>query len=66
MVNGLHYHRRHVLLQKLTLNMLKAVKVLKFQKNILNNISYALHILVITADVNGLQFTKFSFQFIWH
>ena len=33
---------------------------------ILNAISYAPHILLMTAEVNESQFSKFSFQFIWH
>ena len=33
---------------------------------ILNAISYAPHILLMTAEVNESQFPKFSFQFIWH
>ena len=33
---------------------------------ILNAISYAPHILLMTAKVNESQFPKFSFQFIWH
>ena len=33
---------------------------------ILNAISYAPHILLMTAEVNESQFLKFSFQFIWH
>ena len=33
---------------------------------ILNAISCAAHILLMTAEVNKSQFPKFSFQFIWH
>ena len=33
---------------------------------ILNAISYAPHILLMTAEVNESQFPKFSFQFIRH
>ena len=33
---------------------------------ILNAISYAPHILLMTAEVNESQFPEFSFQFIWH
>ena len=35
-------------------------------KCILNAISYAPHILLMTAEVNESEFPKFSFQFIWH
>ena len=35
-------------------------------KCILNAISYAPHILLMTTEVNESQFPKFSFQFIWH
>ena len=43
------------------------MKKLKFfLVNILNAISYAPHILLMTAEVNESQFPKFSFQFIWH
>ena len=34
--------------------------------SILNAISYAPHILLMTAEVNESQFPKFSFHFIWH
>ena len=34
--------------------------------DIFNAISYAPHILLMTAEVNESQFPKFSFQFIWH
>ena len=37
-----------------------------FGVSILNAISYAPHILLMTAEVNESQFPKFSFQFIWH
>ena len=33
---------------------------------ILKNISYAPHILLMTAEVNGSQFTRFLFQVILH
>ena len=36
------------------------------QYTILHNISYAPHILLMTAEVNESQLTKFSFQFLWH
>ena len=36
------------------------------EQSILNAISYAPHILLLTAEVNESQFPKFSFQFIWH
>ena len=37
-----------------------------YVKYILNAISYAPHIPLMTAEVNESQFPKFSFQFIWH
>ena len=38
----------------------------KYIYSILNAISYAPHILLMTAEVNESQFPKFSFQFILH
>ena len=41
-------------------------KELELSFTILNNISYAPHILLMTAEVNESQYSKFLFQFIWH
>ena len=38
----------------------------KIMHYILNAISYAPHIILMTALGNESQFPKFSFQFIWH
>ena len=42
------------------------ISVIYVTAHILNAISYAPHILLMTAEVYESQFTKFSFQFIWH
>ena len=39
---------------------------LSYSLYILNAISYAPHILLMSAEVNESQFAKFSFTFIWH
>ena len=46
--------------------LLHSYKCEIWKKNILNAISYAPHILLMTEEVNESQFPKFSFQFIWH
>ena len=56
----------HFIQELLVINLFSDYCVASRVLNILNAISYAPHILLMTAEVNESQFPKFSFQFIWH
>ena len=65
------YHSREgdtyfILLNKIPVSTIKFKHCTRLHEYILNNISYAPHILVLITEANWSQVIRFSFWFIWH